>query len=136
MKKLSYYRSLPESMSVEQLFSEFLEFVEADARFRFDGNYIVDVLLELSERQWGTYTLLDNSLRSELDRILVSHWDGRNFDFVEGAISITARLGLVGFFDFISNLDAVDLSSDVVEEIRSAVSEFGETVGDPYSGMR
>lgn len=136
MKNFSYYCSLPDSMSVDELYVEFLEVVEGSADAKCNKSDVVNVLLELSDRQWHTYTILCDSLQNDLESILISYWDGSDLEFVEGAIAITARLGLVGFFDFISSRDVESLSSEVAEEIRGAIAEFGGSVGDPYSGVQ
>ncbi|MGY2287925.1 hypothetical protein [Pseudomonas gingeri] len=65
----------------------------------------------------------------------MSCWDGSDLEFVESAIAITARLGLVDFFDFMSAQDVENLSLEVAEEIRGVIAEFGSSVGDPYSGI-
>ncbi|WP_146039798.1 MULTISPECIES: hypothetical protein [unclassified Pseudomonas] len=136
MKDFSYYCSLPDSMSEGELYIEFLGVVESGADTKCNKFDVVNVLLELSDRQWHTYTILCDSLRSDLESILISYWDGSDLEFVEGAIAITARLGLVGFFNFILAQDFKVLSLEVAEEIRGAIAEFGDSVGDPYSGVQ
>jgi len=123
-------------MSGEELYVEFLEVVKGCADAKCDKSDVANILLELSDRQWHTYTILCDSLKKELEGILISYWDGSDLEFVEGAIAITARLGLVGFFNFISAQDVEGLSLEVAEEIRGAIAEFGDSVGDPYSGIK
>ncbi|POA33806.1 hypothetical protein C1884_16350 [Pseudomonas sp. GW460-R15] len=123
-------------MSEGELYIEFLGVVESGADTKCNKFDVVNVLLELSDRQWHTYTILCDSLRSDLESILISYWDGSDLEFVEGAIAITARLGLVGFFNFILAQDFKVLSLEVAEEIRGAIAEFGDSVGDPYSGVQ
>jgi len=136
MKDFSYYCSLPDSMSEAELYVEFLEVVESSADAKCNIIDVVNILLELSDRQWHTYTILCDSLRNKLEGVLISCWDGGDLECVEGAIAVTAKLGLVGFLNFISDQDIENLSSKVAEEIRGAMTEFGDSVGDPYSGMQ
>ncbi|TVT79915.1 hypothetical protein [Pseudomonas sp. H3(2019)] len=136
MKDFLYYCSLPDSMSGGELYIEFLEIVESGADTKCNKSDVVNILLELSERQWNTCMILSDSLKRELEGILISYWDGSDLEFVEGAIAITARLGLVGFFNFILVQDFKVLSLEVAEEIRGAIAEFGHSVGDPYSGVQ
>ncbi|MGY2440321.1 hypothetical protein [Pseudomonas sp. SDO52101_S400] len=136
MKDISYYYSLPDSMSEGELYIEFFEFVKSCKSVRLDKIGVVDILFELSDRQWHTYTVLNDSLKKALEDILISCWDGGNLEFVEGGIAVTARLGLVGFFDFLCAQAVEGLSFEVAGEIRGAIAEFGGSVADPYSGMR
>ncbi|WP_157015987.1 hypothetical protein [Pseudomonas batumici] len=136
MKNFSYYCSLPDSMSGGELYVEFLEVVEGSADAKCNKTDVVNILLELSDRQWHTYTILCDSLKKELEGVLISYWDGGDLEFVEGAIAITARLGLVGFFNFLLAQDVEGLSLEVAEEIRGAIAEFGDSVVDPYSGIQ
>jgi len=123
-------------MSSDELYLEFREFLEGFSRVKCNKTDSLKILLELSDRQWHTYTILCDSLRKEIEDILVSLWDGGDLAVAEDVIAITARLGLVGVFEFFSTQDADNLSLEVAAEIRAAIAEFGDTVGDPYSGMR
>ncbi|WLG89149.1 hypothetical protein [Pseudomonas cucumis] len=135
MKNFSYYCSLPDSMAEDELHAEFLELIENCALAECENSEIVRSFLELSDRQWQTYTVLGDHLKGEIERVLISRWNADNLEIVECLIAVAARLGLVGLFRFISSQDVNGLPSDVAAEIESAISELGDNIADPYSGM-
>lgn len=134
MKQSSYYSNLPDSMSVDDLREEFLYIVDGVHAYKHKAVFMEN-LLELSDRQWHTYTVLCDELKKKVEGILISSWDGFDFDVADAAISVCARLGLVSFFEFMKNQSALDMSPDVFAQVKSAIVEFGNDVGNPYSGM-
>ncbi|MCS3836412.1 hypothetical protein HNR03_000992 [Pseudomonas sp. JAI111] len=135
MKDFSYYCSLPDSMAEDELYVEFVELIENCALAECGNSEIVRSFLELSDRQWQTYTVLGNYLKGEIERVLISRWDADNLELVECLVAVAARLGLVGLFEFISSQNVNGLPSNVAAEIESAISELGDNIADPYSGM-
>ncbi|WP_339466833.1 MULTISPECIES: hypothetical protein [unclassified Pseudomonas] len=135
MKAVSYYCSLPDSMPEEDVtkeFHELLQEVPGSERLKHD---FLQALLELSDRQWHTYKGMDQPLKTQIEKILISWWDGYDFDFAEGSIIVAAMLGLVELFDFISNRSVAELSPEVAVEIKEAIAELGDNIADPYSGL-
>ncbi|MNN40563.1 hypothetical protein D3C81_1546420 [compost metagenome] len=136
MKTFCYYQSLPDSMPVEDVAKEFHELLiekPFSGKLKFD---FLQALLVLSDRQWHTYELLCEPLKTQIEKVLISEWDGFDFDFSEGSIVVAAHLGLAGLFDFISNQNVSELSSEVAIEIKEAIAELGSNIADPYSGMK
>lgn len=136
MKNFFYYQSLPDSMPVEDVANEFHELLiekPFSGKSKFD---FLQALLELSDRQWHTYEQLCESLKTQIEKILINEWDGFDFDFAQGAIVVAAHLGLAGLFDFISSQNVSELSSEVAIEIKEAIAELGSNIADPYSGMK
>ncbi len=135
MKAISCYCSLPDSMSEKDVACEFhdlLQVVLGSGRLKYE---FLEAALELSDRQWHTYKPLDQLLKVKVEQALISRWDGFDFAFAEGSIIVAAKLGLVGFFEFISSRSAGELSPDVAMEIKEALAELGADISDPYSGM-
>ncbi|WP_050548153.1 hypothetical protein [Pseudomonas sp. GM102] len=122
-------------MAEDELHAEFLELIESCALAECESSEIVRSFLELSDRQWQTYTVLGDCLKGEVERVLISRWNSDNLEIVECFIAVAARLGLVGLFRFISSQDVNGLPSDVATEIESAINELGDNIADPYSGM-
>ena len=134
-KTFFYYQSLPDSMPVEDVAKELHELLMEkpfSGKSKFD---FLQALLELSDRQWHTYELLCEPLKTQIEKVLIAEWDGFDFDFAEGSIVVAAHLGLVGLFDFISSQNVSELSSEVAIEIKQAIAELGDNIADPYSGM-
>ncbi|PMX00795.1 hypothetical protein C1X59_14590 [Pseudomonas sp. FW215-R2] len=134
IKQSSYYRNLPDSMPVDDLLEEFLYLVDGGYAYKQKADFM-ESLLELSDRQWHTYTNLCEDLKNKIEEILISSWDGFDFDVADAAIIICSRLGLVKFFEFMKNQSVLDMSPDVFAQVKSAIVEFGNDVGNPYSGM-
>lgn len=122
-------------MAEDELHAEFLELIESCELAECESSEIVRSFLELSDRQWQTYTVLGDCLKGEVERVLISRWNADNLEIVECLIAVAARLGLVGLFRFISSQDVNGLPSDVATEIESAIKELGDNIADPYSGM-
>ncbi|WP_277761782.1 hypothetical protein [Pseudomonas sp. A34-9] len=135
-KTLFYYQSLPDSMPVEDVAKELHELLmEKSFSGKSKHDFLV-ALLELSDRQWHTYEPLCEPLKTQIKKVLISEWDGFDFEFAEGSIVVAADLGLAGLFDFISSQNISELSSEVAIEIEEAITELGDNIADPYSGMK
>ena len=134
IEQSSYYSNLPDSISVDELREEFLYIVDGVHAYKHKAVFMEN-LLELSDRQWHTYTVLCDELKRKVEGVLISSWDGFDFDVADAAISVCARLGLVSFFEFMKNQSALDMSPDVFAQVNIAIVEFGNDIGNPYSGM-
>ena len=133
MKALDYYQNLPDVMSNSELESEFKDVLDYPCS---DAREYLDALFELSDRQWHTYSILEStSLRRRISAALLSSWDNRDLDKAESVLGITARLGLQDIFDTLRSRDQSDFAPNVRQAIEGAIQEFGDSVGDPYSGM-
>lgn len=113
-------------------FHDLLRIVPRSGKLKYD---FLEAALELSDRQWHTYKPLGQTLKVQIEKTLISCWDGFDLKFAEGSIVVAAKLGLVGFFDFISSRSVDQLSPDVAMEIKEALAELGDNIADPYSGM-
>ncbi|TLG88065.1 hypothetical protein FEM54_27965 [Pseudomonas edaphica] len=136
MKKLEYYSALPDSMPEGDIRSELVallrDFENQDlGRLEFSKS-----LLELSDRQWHTYTILDFELKCQVEEILKLIWDGQDLELVEIIIGVVARLGLEEVYNFVRTYPVEKLSLKVSSEIKVALAEIGNSVSDPYSGMK
>ncbi|PIF52669.1 hypothetical protein CLU80_5151 [Pseudomonas sp. 29] len=136
MKTFCYYQSLPDFMPVEDVANELHELLTEKSFSGKSKHDCLGALLELSDRQWHTYEQLSEPLKTQIEKVLISEWDGFDFGFAEGAIVVAAHLGLAGLFDFISSQNDSELSSEVAIEIKEAIAELGSNIADPYSGMK
>ncbi|WP_072398569.1 MULTISPECIES: hypothetical protein [unclassified Pseudomonas] len=136
MKDISYYSALPDGMTEAELYLEFVEVVGCFENSECSGYVFLAALSELSERQWHTYSLLCDKLRGRIEGSLKNLWDGRNLEAAQVIVSVVAYLGLEGLFAFICSQASKSLSDEVSAEVKSAIAEFGSSVGDPFSGMR
>ncbi|MCG6577055.1 hypothetical protein EGM97_20365 [Pseudomonas sp. AF32] len=136
MKDISYYSALPDGMTEAELYLEFVEVVGCFENSECSGYVFLAALSELSERQWHTYSLLCDKLRGRIEGSLKNLWDGRNLEAAQVIVSVVAYLGLEGLYAFICSQASKSLSDEVSAEVKSAIAEFGSSVGDPFSGMR
>lgn len=136
MKNINYYSVLPDGMTEAELNSEFLELIRCFECSECTVETFLVALSELGARQWHTYTLLSDDLRREIDALLISCWDGHDLESAEIIICVAAQLGLEGVFGYVCSQKGDDLSPEVASEIKSAMSEFGGAIGDPFSGMK
>ena len=125
MKDFAYYAALPDSMTVEKLEEEFVGVLGRFDSKSISGAAVIKPLLELSDRQWHAYSLLNISLKTRVEKCLVSMWNGQNLDLVRDIISVMALLGLEEVFKFLSTRSKENVSPEVLQEILSALSELG-----------
>ena len=100
MKTLDSYRGLPDVMSSAEVAAEFEEILD-DPDCAHLPHDTVAILSELSERQWNTYTLLDNGVRGEVERLLEKLWRDDDADLAESLFGVAGRLGLPPFLSFV-----------------------------------
>jgi len=136
MKNFEYYASLPDFMTKEGLEMAFAELLNEFEPEKNGSAELVKSLVQLSERQWHTYSLLDDSLRERTEHCLLSLWNGHDLEQAEEVISIMASLGLEAINTFLASRSPKDVSPEVFNEISLALSEFSGSVSDPYIGMR
>lgn len=136
MKNFAYYAALPETMTNSELDSEFRELLEGLESGDVHRSDFVKSLLELSDRQWHAYSVIEVGLRGRVERCLISLWDGYDLDMAENVINIMVRLGLEEVSNFLGSLSPQGVSLEVFNEVSLALSELGPSVLDPYSGMR
>ena len=122
----------PSDLELVEIYSAFLQTIERFERSEFNKREFLCRLSDLSDRQWHTYTLLSSELQTRIELLLISLWNGRDLKSVETILYITAHLGLDGLFSFICSQGNNSLSPEVIDEIKSAVAEFGTSVGDPF----
>lgn len=96
---------------------------------------LTEALYELADRQWHTYSLLDEALKGRLEQLLISRWRD-DLEITENLLSIVSRLGLAGVWEFLLGLDKQRISAATREAIDDAVAEMADSIADPYSGMR
>lgn len=136
MKSFAYYAALPDFMSGEELDHEFVELLDHFDSKGVGSTAFIKSLLELSDRQWHTYSLLDIDIKGRIEQCLMSLWNGHDLERTEEIISVMAHLGLEVVRTFLASRLTADVSLNVFNEISLALPELGDSISDPYSGMR
>jgi hypothetical protein len=96
---------------------------------------VIDCLFELSDRQWHTYELLDETVKSRITSWIESNWEG-NLDFIESIAGIVGMLGLENIYLKIKSLLSDPIGSDLKRGIEKIIAEFGDSVADPYISLK
>lgn len=100
-----------------------------------DRPSLIEALGELAGRQWHTYTKLDLQMTLKIEAWLEANWDRESLHECGLVCSIVATLGLKQFYDLMRS-ETHSFSKEIRDEMRSFFDEMGESVEDPYSGMR
>lgn len=129
---------LPYKMRPAELEHEFSTILEGigSANTSVQSDVIMEALNELAERQWCCYALLRDDLRMKLDACILEVWDKTSLEATENLISIIAKIGLAETMAQLVSIDVAGLTPQISSEINGAHITIGDTVADPYSGMR
>ncbi|WP_374981512.1 hypothetical protein PSGK_11415 [Pseudomonas solani] len=133
MKGSECYRLFPEEMAHDAVKHE----IETLLSMRNDMEVLpfMEVLDELADRQWHTYSLLPEPLKSRVEQLIILCWRDQP-EITDYALSIVSKLGLVEAWEFLLGLDRQVMSLASREAIEEAETEMSSTIADPYSGMR
>jgi hypothetical protein len=136
-QNLERIANLPDSMSCEVLENEFQKLLQVTKHVDIRSDeLLLEAYFELSERQWHTYKSLNADILNQIDLQLISLWNTSSIESTELLIGIVARLGLIKTFERIKETLNEELPEEVRQEILESIKEFGNTVDDPYSGVR
>ncbi|MGG1636011.1 hypothetical protein MHH56_19065 [Paenibacillus sp. FSL K6-3182] len=133
---LEYYKSLPDYISTSRLKELFEELVTKIKLQAFSVEEALEALLELSDRQWHAYELLDNNLKNEIENWILSNWNKESINDVEFISSIIGRLGLTKAYKYMKSLLNENLRNEIRSVIEEAIADLDGHVEDPYFGMK
>ncbi|WP_431484030.1 hypothetical protein [Pseudomonas solani] len=133
MKNSECHRSLTEEAAPEAVRYE----IETLLQTQGDMEVLpfMEALDELADRQWHTYSLLPEPLKSRVEQLIILCWRDQP-EITDYALSIVSKLGLVEAWEFLLGLDRQVMSIASREAIEEAEAEMSSTIADPYSGMR
>ncbi len=127
---LDEIEELPEGASPAQL-RPFFERALASENKHEAFNAIED----LADRQWHTYEKPQLELASRIGNWLLENWDQDSLADVEKLTSIVARLGLQPVYLKMKE-ELPNLPLEPRNEFQTFVDEVGNSVADPFDGMR
>ncbi|MFZ6780787.1 hypothetical protein ACO0LD_28475 [Undibacterium sp. Ji83W] len=138
MDEFDRISALPDELTYHQLEHEFACIIERikSAPENQDSDILMSALFELADRQWNSYSLLSDTFRHQLDLLVLKIWSKDSLDSTEALMGIIARLGLTNAFSKVILTNPHELKDEIKTEIASAIVEFGDTVDDPYFGIR
>ena len=115
---------------------EFLAQTIKNGKNQQQSGLIMAAMAELAERQWEAYEVLPEKIRNDVGESIIDVWDRNSLDSTEKLVGIVAKLGLGNALSYLAAIVKEITNPEVKNEISAAILEFGETVNDPYSGMK
>lgn len=129
------YAELPDDMPSSELKELFTRYVEEHRGSRLELSNLEE-LLELADRQWHTYSLLDSEVKANIEEMLIPSVDFRSKEKMGYMLTITSMLGLENVYRFmIRNQDQIT-DQRVRSTLEGQYYPYQEYVLDPYYGMK
>lgn len=134
---MTHFSNLPDYMDYNELRQYFIEYliIYANNTNKDNVHYALKELLELADRQWHTYDLLDNEIKKQLVKYLKSVIDFEDKKTMHYILLIIPYIGMGELFAYIVDNKDYIKNTDVLKEIRLSEKEYGDSVDNPYSGM-
>ncbi|SHM87920.1 hypothetical protein SAMN02746066_03714 [Anaerosporobacter mobilis DSM 15930] len=132
---MTNYYDLPDYMEVEDIKKYFTEFIDTYGNSRTNVEYALDELIELSDRQWNTYEIIDETTKNNIVKYLFNIISLESETIMDRILLIIPRLGLKIIFDYIVKEKSKILNKNVIKEIEESVIEYGQHVENPYWDM-
>jgi hypothetical protein len=133
--KLSALKNNPNFENLNKEFQFLINLIKG-AEVKDEFILIMNVLVELADKQWNTYEMLPADVVRDLGQSIFEIWDKNSLDSTEKLIEIIAKLGLENTFLRLKSLVENLPNSEVRQTVAAAIIELGDSVNDPYSGMR
>lgn len=134
---MTKFYELPDSIDYVKMKEYFIEFLICYCNNTDVSNvyYVLNELIELSDRQWHTYELLDNEIKEQLEKYLKSIIDFEDEQIMDCILCIIPRLGMGKLFRYILENKMNIKSQNVLHNILESEIEYGKEVDNPYFGM-
>lgn len=130
------YTALPDYLEYDEVRGYFFEFLNIYSNAEKDClEFALLELMELSDRQWHTYELIDKEIKTKISGFLMSVMDVEDYKCMCLILCIIQRLGLGDVFEYIVEQKERIRNSEVVTEIESSIKEYGANVDNPYFDM-
>lgn len=134
---MTEFYKLPDYIEPEILKEKFIEFLVyySNNTTKENINYALNELLELSDRQWNTYKILDDELKVCIEKYIISIINLEDEDIMDCILCIIPRIGLDKLYIYIYNKKDTIVNKYVVENIIESEIEYGKNIKNPYSDM-
>lgn len=100
---MTKFHELPDSIeynSMKEYFWEYLSYYCNNTNSA-NVNYALSELLELADRQWHTYELLEEDIKEHIEKYLKQVIDFENTEIMDYILCIIPRIGLGNLFSYI-----------------------------------
>jgi hypothetical protein len=139
---LKNYNKLPDYLPKDVLKKYFYGLLETASNSEdVDVDSIINGLWELANRQWHTYTVLDDNIKSRIDKLIIqifikSDWKNKPVVFLRSILSIIGNLGLVDSYKLIKDYHKQEKDSPYQQEIDNFIDGIDKhrkgQVEDPF----
>lgn len=137
--KIDDLQSLPECVNVEQLNAYFIKVLEYADSIDNTNNLeiinILEVLSELSDKQWHTYELVDETIKFNIERFIKKTLNLKSLDYINYVTEIVSYLGLENSYKTLKDALNLPLDEPIRKEITEFVLELEASIKNPYNGM-
>lgn len=134
---MTEFYKLPDYIERDMLKEKFIEFLVcySNNTTKENINYALDELLELADRQWNTYEVLDNEIKCQIEKYIISIIDLENESIMDSILCIIPRIGLENLFLYVLSKKDIIANKNVVQNINESEAEYGKNVSNPYADM-
>lgn len=138
VNEMTNFHELPESIRYEDMKNYFIEYLKYYSNNTNQTNihYALSELLELADRQWHTYKILDGGIKSQLEKYLQAIINFEDAEIMDYTLSIIPLIGMSSLFDYIEIHKSDIQNKYVLSMITEAEVEYKGNVENPYTGMR
>lgn len=124
--------TLPETMPASELGVLFGKVLLASASARQK----LEALLELADKQWHCYAPPSEEIGARISAFVRESWNPGDLETVKVVLGLVGHLGLSEVVPMLGlAAENPQIPTQVREEIRSAIEEFGPLPLDPYRGV-
>ena len=136
-RRMTEFFKLPDGMNKRELKQCFLDFLEVYAKSTSTQNieYALSELLELADRQWHTYELLDEDIKRQIEHYIIYHLEFQDEEMVDTVLCIVPRLSLGKVFQYLQQKRKYIKNECIVADIVDAEKEYGAHVENPFYGL-
>ena len=134
---MTKFHELPDAIEcgkMKEYFEEYLSHYSNNTNSE-NVNYALSELLELADRQWHTYQLLEECVKEKVERYLEEIIDFEDAEIMDYILCIIPRIGLSNLFSYILQNKSSLQNREVLLNITESENEYGGNVDNPYSGM-
>ena len=134
---MTKFHELPDSIEgskMKEYFDEYLSYYCNNTNSE-NVHYALSELLELADRQWHTYELLEECVKEKVERYLKAVIDFEDVEIMDDILCIIPRIGLSNLFNYILQNKHSIQNREILLNITESENEYGDDVDNPYSGM-
>lgn len=134
---MTKFHELPDSIEggkIKEYFDEYLSYYCNNTNSE-NVYYALSELLELADRQWHTYELLEECVKEKVERYLKAVIDFEDVEIMNYILCIIPRIGLSNLFRYILQNKNTIQNQEILLNIIESENEYGDDVDNPYSGM-